>query len=136
MLASATPVFHDEEVSATGSVRILPLHRILLIDRKDESDLKNLLVDTGWDVETAVDGLSFSGEPPQIVVADLDMPRQDAIAFCVQMREKAPDSFFIGLAQPGEIPELSRSVESSVDDFLIKPIDANTFMMHLRNASR
>ncbi len=132
----ASPVFHDESASATGAVRILPLHRILLIGGYDENGLKRLLDGTGWDVMTSGYELAYQGEDPQIVVADLDLPKQEIVSFCRQVRARVPECYFIVMAKADAVTELSRAAASSIDDFLTKPVDANTFQMHLRNASR
>lgn len=140
MLASAPPVFHEESSGVAGSERTSSRPRILLIgsDGDGAAGVKPLLDDSEWDAVTAdsKDGLPVLSGPAQIVVADLDVPQQDVIALCLHIRESAPESYIIVVAPSGEVPALSRALESGIDDFLIKPVNANALEMRLRNARR
>ena len=114
--------------------------RILLAD--DEPDLLALMKETlehqGFDVSTALDGnealSAIRGNPPDIAIVDLVMPRCDGFTVCRELRK---DPLFANL--PIIILSASSSrdnkvegLELGVDDFITKSVDIRELLARIR----
>lgn len=119
--------------------------KILIADDDEDSReiLKLLISRLGHQMIEAEDGLSawsqFKAERPKIVISDWMMPGLDGLGLCRKLRgTKGLDyAYFILLsgAMTGKQDYL-RAMETGVDDFLPKPVDAQAFRIRLRVAER
>jgi CheY-like chemotaxis protein len=102
--------------------------RVLLVD--DQPELLEImgheLGDAGFAVETASDGneafARIRARPPEVVVADVEMPGMNGYELCRRVRaaghDEIPFLFCSGLGAPGAQLE---GLQAGADDYIIKP---------------
>lgn len=80
----------------------------------------------GYGVLTAHDGeeaLSvFKKEHPDVVIADVVMPRMDGIGLLRSIKESSPTTIVILLTAYGTINDAVMAIREGATDFLTKPI--------------
>jgi len=72
-----------------------PMHRLLIVD--DDNDIRTLLAEqlgrAGYQVSTAADGTSMrqllEREHVDLIVLDLNLPREDGLTLCRDLRARA-----------------------------------------------
>ena len=101
--------------------------RVLLVD--DDRSLLDVLSlafgEAGHEPRIAADGLaaleSIRAAPPELVVADVNMPRLDGFSLCRRLRESGDRTPIILLtSRDGEIDE-ALGLELGADDYVTKP---------------
>lgn len=110
--------------------------RILVVD--DEERIRSIILtvlrEEGYEVETAADGAEgierLNQFNPQVVIADLQMPRMDGIEMTVRMRERSPHIVGVILTAHGTIQSAVQAVKQGVYDYLTKPFD-NDHLLHV-----
>lgn len=87
--------------------------------------IATVLKEQGYDVAVADNGqegfASLSEDPPDAIVCDILMPREDGIAFCRRVRDrglKTPILFLSAKNQPESVVE---GLSAGADDYLVKP---------------
>ncbi|MGH7578034.1 MAG: sigma-54-dependent transcriptional regulator, partial [Longimicrobiales bacterium] len=89
--------------------------------------LQMLLVEEGYDVETATDGLKawekVSGGEYGLVLADLKMPKLDGLELFARMREQGIDSELIIITGKGTVDTAVEAMRSGAYDYLTKPLE-------------
>lgn len=115
--------------------------KILLVD--DEiSVFRNPMEDAlrreGYEVITARDGVEalrrFSGESPQLVLLDVDMPKKNGFAVCEEIRRvdsRVPVLFLTNLES--EADQL-RGLGIGADDYILKTSGFQLIIARVRNA--
>ncbi|HEY9861877.1 MAG TPA: ATP-binding protein, partial [Candidatus Obscuribacterales bacterium] len=110
--------------------------RILLVD--DNTDMRDyvrrLLLNQGYDVETAADGVTalsvIQQQLPDLVLTDVMMPRLDGFGLLRELRA-APTTKDIPIillsARAGEEARVE-GLEAGADDYLIKPFSARELL--------
>ncbi|MGA6925091.1 MAG: response regulator, partial [Desulfosarcina sp.] len=113
---------------------------VLIID--DERDIREVtaltLIDAGYTVETAADGIEglaccerFS---PRIVVTDLRMPGMDGLQVLETIKTRFPDTEVIVATAFGEMEVAIRALQLDASDFITKPIHTEAMMVALERA--
>lgn len=109
-----------------------PEEKTLLIVDDDPTVLKYLsrfLAEAGYNIETAVDGLSglekFNQKSPCLILLDIQMPKMDGYEFCRTVRttpegENIPIIFISGLQEEDE--KLKSFAHGGVD-YITKPVN-------------
>ena len=102
--------------------------RILVVD--DNADMRGFLqrlLETRWHVETAADGLAaleqIRRHPPDLVIADIMMPRMDGLELLQTLRNEGPTAQLPVLllsARAGEEASVG-GLQAGADDYLVKP---------------
>lgn len=102
---------------------------ILLVD-DDAMALKtigNALVERGYDVRTAADGLEalrrMSEGIPDVVVCDIQMPGMDGLTFLRNARERFPEVPVILTTGDRDVDTAVAGFRSGATDYVKKPID-------------
>jgi DNA-binding NtrC family response regulator len=114
--------------------------KILVIDDEEKirSILSLILRDAGYDVETATDGVDalhvLNHFHPQIIVADLQMPRMDGIETLLQMKQRDPSIIGIILTAHGTIQSAVQAMKQGVYDYITKPFDNEQLLLIIRRA--
>jgi excisionase family DNA binding protein len=109
-----------------------PRRRVLIVD--DDADLARMLEKAfarrrGWDVETCGDGLEallrIGGEPPDLVVLDVVLPKMDGVRVCRVLKSSPRTRGIRIVAISGQRPPVSEKTlrEVGVDAFFRKPLD-------------
>jgi two-component system, cell cycle response regulator len=125
-----------------------PTDRILVVEDDDDAReaLAELLVEQGYDVATARDGIEAiemaERAPPTLVISDVCMPRRDGFALIGELRRHtaSADTPIILMSGITERERRVRGLDLGADDYLGKPVDADELLarvrVHLRNARR
>lgn len=94
--------------------------------------LKELLLDNGYSVQTASDGVaalnSIEKLLPDLVVLDLGLPNMGGEAVCMEIRKKYPDLRVIILTAKDSISDIVQGLNLGADDYMTKPFIADEFL--------
>lgn len=110
--------------------------RILLVD--DEESLRmgvsRALVDAGYAVATAADGLSalemIAEAPPDLILLDLMLPGMDGLEVCRSVRQ-ASDVPILMLTARDEDTDRILGLETGADDYLAKPFQMRELVLRV-----
>ena len=113
---------------------------VLIID--DEADIREVtaltLVDAGYEVETAADGIEGLArcEPfaPRIVITDIRMPGMDGLQVLEKIKQRFPETEVIVATAFGEMETAIRALQLDASDFITKPIHTDAMMVALARA--
>lgn len=90
-------------------------------------------------IYTAVDGedglASFMEHSPDVVIADLYMPRMDGLEMIREIRKTAPDIFVVVTSAVEDVGVILKSVDAGINKYLLKPIDPEELTDTLRDFS-
>jgi two-component system, cell cycle response regulator len=77
------------------------------------------------DPQQAVELLGSTGEPPELVVVNLDMEGIDALRICSQLKsmEQTRQTPILIIVDPDDHQRLLRALDMGINDYLIRPID-------------
>jgi DNA-binding NtrC family response regulator len=101
---------------------------VLIVDDEPASreTLKMAMLGWGYGVLTAHDGQEalsvFNREHPDLVIADVVMPRMDGIGLLRSIKESSPKTVVILLTAYGTINDAVMAIREGAADFLTKPI--------------
>lgn len=104
----------------------------LLLGIRDILELDNYYVMTAQNGQQALDVLQKSAEQlPDLIVSDIMMPYMDGIELLqeVRNREQWVTIPFIFLTAKGEKSDIQRGRRLGVDDYLVKPFDADDLLV-------
>ncbi|MFN3814705.1 response regulator transcription factor [Brevundimonas sp.] len=115
--------------------------QILLVD--DDRDIRMMLAEhlagAGFDVETAADGQQMrarmAARPPQLILLDLNLPREDGLQLCREIRTSS-DVPIIMLTARIETIDRILGLEMGADDYLIKPFEPRELVARMRSVLR
>ncbi len=113
---------------------------ILVVD--DEPSIRRTLREIfeyeGFDVEEAVDGeealARLRAERYDVVMLDVNMPKQDGMEVLAVAREEMPETPIVMLSGHGAIETAVRATKLGAYDFIEKPPDLNRLLVSVRNA--
>ena len=136
IVRSSLPVADGPRASPTSNSGDLRRPRILLAD--DNADIREyvgrLLLSQNYDVETVRDGAAalrrLEGDPPDLVLADVMMPRLDGFGLLTAIRSNEKTRLIPVLmlsARAGEESKIE-GLEAGADDYLIKPFSARELL--------
>jgi len=114
--------------------------KILIIDDEEKirSIISLILRDAGYEVETATDGVDalqvLEHFHPQIIVADLQMPRMDGIETLLQVKLRYPSTIGIILTAHGTIQSAVQAIKQGIYDYITKPFDNEQLLLIIRRA--
>lgn len=117
------------------------LHRLLIVD--DDVDIRTLLAEqltkSGYTVSTAADGAQMrhvlEREHVDLVVLDLNLPREDGLTLCRDLRARS-NTPVIMLTARGEPIDRIVGLEMGADDYLTKPFEPRELLARIRNVLR
>jgi two-component system, OmpR family, alkaline phosphatase synthesis response regulator PhoP len=103
--------------------------RILLVE--DEPSVRltvtDLLVDEGYDVETASDGPSGlkrgSTEAFDVILLDIMLPGMNGLDVCRELRRLGKDVAVLMLTARGQLTDKVVGLKLGADDYLVKPFE-------------
>lgn len=104
--------------------------------------LQRILVGMGLEVTLTKNGLeaweALQHKEFPVVISDWMMPEMDGIELCRRIRSRPAGSFsyLILLTARGTREDKAEAIEAGVDDFLVKPLDADELATRLRVAQR
>ena len=101
---------------------------VLIVDdeRSSRETLEMAMSGWGYGVLTAQDGQEaltlFNKEHPDVVIADVVMPRMDGIGLLRSIKESNPKTIVILLTAYGTINDAVMAIREGATDFLTKPV--------------
>lgn len=98
--------------------------------------LKELLLDNGYAVQTANDGISALNSieklEPDLVALDLALPNMTGETVCLEIRKKHPDLPVIILTAKDSISDIVHGLNLGADDYMTKPFNADEFLARIK----
>jgi putative two-component system response regulator len=134
-----TPAHVCPEFVVTNGVGPTRKPLVLIVDdaRADREVLEGLVLELGYDVHHATDGIealeAVTTEEPDLVLLDIDMPRMDGLAVCARLKSD-PDRRLIPIVLLTAHAErdLGLGLEAGADDFLTKPFNIKDLRVRAR----
>jgi two-component system OmpR family response regulator len=117
------------------------LPRILLVD--DDADIRallgELLLNAGFEPRAAKDGVEMRRELAErdldLVVLDLNLPREDGLSLCRELRARA-DIPIIMLTSRADPIDRVIGLELGADDYVTKPFEPRELVARIRTVLR
>jgi two-component system copper resistance phosphate regulon response regulator CusR len=116
--------------------------RLLLVEDEPEiqSFVKQSLVEAGYEVHTADDGIAASQLVSKYayhgLIVDLGLPDQDGIDLILQLRRSGMSSPVLILSARRSVDDRVKGLEQGGDDYLTKPFALAELLARLRNLLR
>ena len=112
--------------------------RILLIEdnRRLSDSLKATLVEDGYAVDTAYDGLE--GEemalftPYDVIILDIMLPKRDGVDVCRSLRDQKVSTPILMLTARDALDDRVQGLDSGADDYLVKPFEIKELRARIR----
>ncbi len=115
--------------------------KVLIVDdeRAIRNSLKEILVEEGYDVDVAEDGLialqMVDIEKYNVIFCDIKMPNMDGEEVLEKLIGKGIDSAIVMVSGHGYIETAVRCIKKGAFDFIQKPLDLNRLLITLKNAT-
>ncbi len=112
--------------------------RILLVEdnRRLSDSLKAVLVEDGYAVDTAYDGVEAeevaSFTPYDVIVLDIMLPKRDGIEVCKSLRTQKVKTPILMLTARDSLDDRVQGLDSGADDYLVKPFEIKELRARLR----
>lgn len=118
--------------------------KILVADDDPTSRLivQMALRSLGHECHAVADGAqawdAFRWGRPDVVISDWIMPRMSGVELCRKIRAHTPRpyTYFIMVSSQGGVDEILEGMSAGVDDYLLKPLDADDLEARLIAAAR
>ncbi|MBI4080166.1 MAG: response regulator transcription factor [Candidatus Levybacteria bacterium] len=105
-------------------------------DKGLQKYLKELLLDNGFSVKSAGDGIealeAISKAEPDLIVLDLGLPNMTGEAVLVEVRKKYPDLPVLILTAKDSINDIVQGLSIGADDYMTKPFVADEFLARIK----
>ena len=115
--------------------------KILIIDdeRSIRNSLKEILVDEGYDVDVAENGVQgchmVDNERYSVIFCDIKMPEMDGLEVLDRLNEMGVDSAVVMISGHGDINTAVECIKKGAFDFIQKPLDLNRILITIKNAT-
>jgi DNA-binding response OmpR family regulator len=105
-------------------------------DKGLQKYLKELLLDNGYAVHTAGDGIAaleyFKKTAPDLMVLDLGLPIMSGEAVCQEVRKKYKDLPIIILTAKDAVSDIIKGLNFGADDYITKPFVADELLARIK----
>ena len=105
-------------------------------DKGLQKYLKELLLDNGYAVQVASDGITaleyLKKNEPDIIVLDLGLPTMSGEAVTQEIRKKNKDLPIIILTAKDSITDIVQGLNLGADDYMTKPFIADEFLARIK----
>lgn len=114
------------------------IHNILVVEDDEglQTYLKELLLDNGYSVKIAGDGIKalniLSKTQPDLLVLDLNLPNISGEEVCREVRKKYPDLPVLILTAKDTTADIVRGLDLGADDYMTKPFEAEEFLARIK----
>jgi two-component system NtrC family response regulator/two-component system response regulator HydG len=118
----------------------MPKARILVVDDEPNarSALRSILSEEGFEISEAADGeeglAKLSEESPDIVLADVRMPRLDGLGLLKKAKEQGSDATFVMMTAFAKIETAVEAMRLGAENYLVKPLDVNSVLVFIEKA--
>ena len=115
--------------------------KILIIDdeRSIRNSLKEILMDEGYDVEVAENGIQgcemVEKEKFSVIFCDIKMPGMDGMEVLDRIRTMGVDAAVVMISGHGDIDTAVECIKRGAFDFIQKPLDLNRILITIKNAT-
>ncbi|MFL5430332.1 MAG: sigma-54-dependent transcriptional regulator, partial [Myxococcales bacterium] len=114
--------------------------RILVVD--DEANaraaLRTILSEEGYEISEAADGeegfARIEEWSPDLVLADVWMPRMDGLALLRKAKETGAEANFIMMTAFASIETAVEAVKAGAENYLVKPLDVSAVLVFIAKA--
>ena len=112
--------------------------RILLVEdnRRLNSSLKMSLVDDGYAVDVAYDGVEGQElaemTPYDLIILDIMLPRRDGLEICHELRQQRISTPILMLTARDTVDDRVKGLDSGADDYLVKPFAIEELRARMR----
>ncbi len=119
----------------------MPKQRVLIVDDEAGSrrGLSELVASWGYETDSAADGAEglekVASFRPQVVLADLVMPRMDGMELLRALAGSLSHMSFVMLTAKGNIASAVEAMKQGAFDYLAKPVDTRRLQALLENAT-
>lgn len=98
--------------------------------------LKELLMDNGYAVQVAPDGVQalnmLAKSQPDLVILDLGLPNMSGEAVCAEIRKKYPTLRVIILTAKDSVQDVVQGLDLGADDYMTKPFVADELLARIK----
>ena len=114
------------------------IYTVLVIEDDEgiQTYLKELLLDNGYNVITASDGITglniIKKSVPDLIVLDLGLPDMSGESVCAQIRKEFPELSIIILTAKDAVSDMVQGLNLGADDYLTKPFVAEVFLARVQ----
>jgi two-component system OmpR family response regulator len=116
--------------------------RLLLVD--DDREIRQLLIEqlraAGYQVQGASDGVDMrkvlAKGPVDLIVLDLNLPGEDGLMLCREVRAKDDRTPIIMLTARSDTVDRIVGLEMGADDYLTKPFEPRELLARIRSVLR
>ncbi len=114
------------------------IYTILVIEDDEgiQTYLKELLLDSGYNVMTASDGITglkiIKKSVPDLVLLDLGLPDMSGESVCAQIRKENPELRIIMLTAKDTPHDVIQGLNMGADDYLTKPFVADVLLARIK----
>lgn len=114
------------------------IYTVLVIEDDEgiQTYLKELLLDNGYNVITASDGITglniIKKSVPDLIVLDLGLPDMSGESVCAQIRKEFPELSIIILTAKDAVSDMVQGLNLGADDYLTKPFVAEVFLARIQ----
>ncbi|HZE87678.1 MAG TPA: response regulator transcription factor [Methylomirabilota bacterium] len=113
-----------------------PMILIVEDDKGLQKYLKELLLDNGYAVNVASDGIAaleyLKKTQPDMIVLDLGLPTMSGEAVCQEVRKKNKDLPIIILTAKDSVTDIVQGLNLGADDYITKPFIADEFLARIK----
>ena len=114
------------------------IYSVLIIEDDEgiQTYLKELLLDNGYNVMTASDGITglkiIKKSVPDLVLLDLGLPDMSGESVCAQIKKDVPDLRIIMLTARDTPHDIIQGLNLGADDYLTKPYATKELIARIR----
>lgn len=114
------------------------IYTVLIIEDDEgiQTYLKELLLDSGYNVMTASDGVTglkiIKKSVPDLVLLDLGLPDMSGESVCAQIRKDYPELRIIMLTAKDTPHDVIQGLNIGADDYLTKPFVADVLLARIQ----
>jgi two-component system, OmpR family, response regulator ArlR len=114
------------------------IYNVLVVedDRGLQKYLKELLLDNGYAVKTAADGVTalnmIKKSQPDLIILDLGLPDMRGENVCTEIRKNYPELKIIILTAKDSISDIVQGLNLGADDYMTKPFVAEEFLARVK----
>lgn len=115
--------------------------KLLIIDdeRSIRNSLREILVDEGYDVDLAENGLQgcamADNEKYSVIFCDIKMPEMDGLEVLERLHQMGVDAAIVMISGHGDINVAVECIKKGAFDFIPKPLDLNRILITIKNAT-
>ncbi len=118
---------------------MVPMINTILVVEDDsglQKYLKELLLDNGYSVQIAGDGVvalnNIQKSEPDLVLLDLGLPNMSGEAVCLEIRKKYPNLPLIILTAKDSVFDIVQGLNLGADDYMTKPFVADELLARIK----